>query len=172
MPAYDCLAFGSSAFDILMSVDRPPRSDERISARAVISGGGGPAPTASTAMARLGLKVALVTAVGEDVFGRLMIADFERFGVETSDIQTVVGSSTISTVLIEEATAHRSMVVYRGCIDRIDIDAVDFSRLRNTRAVHLDAKQSRIGGACSTCGQGGRRPGLSRRRQHPGGGAG
>ncbi|MFT4115279.1 carbohydrate kinase family protein [Bradyrhizobium sp.] len=138
MPRFDCLSFGSSAFDVLMSVDRPPRSDERISAHSVTSGGGGPASTASTAMARLGLTVGLVTAVGQDVFGDLMVSEFERFGVENSGIQRVTGSSTISSVLIERETAHRSMVVYGGCINRIDLDAIDFDRIREARLVHLD----------------------------------
>ena len=138
MARLDCLSFGSSAFDILMSVERPPRSDERVSAHAVTSGGGGPASTASTAMARLGLSVGLVTAVGEDVFGDLMLAEFARFGVETSGVQRVPGSSTISSVLIERASAHRSMIVYGGCINRIDLEAVDFERVREARIVHLD----------------------------------
>jgi sugar/nucleoside kinase (ribokinase family) len=138
MTAFDCLAFGSSAFDILMTVDRPPRSDERVGAHAITSGGGGPAATASTAMARLGLKVGIVTAVGEDVFGRLVIDEFKTYGIDTAAIQTVTGSSTVSTVLIERGTARRSMAVYGGCINRIDIDAIDFARIRQAKAVHLD----------------------------------
>lgn len=144
MPQFDCLTFGSSAFDILMSVDRPPRSDERVGAHAVTSGGGGPAATASTAMARLRMSVGIVTAVGADVFGRLMIEEFERFGVETSGIQTVPGSSTLSAVLMERETARRSMIVYGGCINRIDLDAIDFDRIRQARSVHLDGNNPRL----------------------------
>lgn len=144
MRRFDCLSFGSSAFDVLMSVDRPPRSDERISARAVTSGGGGPASTASTAMARLGLEVGLVTAVGQDVFGDLMIAEFERFGVVNAGIQRVAGSSTISAVLIERESAHRSMVVYGGCINRIDLAAIDFDRIEAARIVHLDGNNPEL----------------------------
>jgi len=138
MSRFDCLSFGSSAFDVLMSVDRPPRSDERVSAHAVTSGGGGPASTAATAMARLGFKVGLITAVGEDVFGTLMLEEFARFGVDTSGTQRVAGSSTISSVLIERETAKRSMTVYGGCVNRIDIGAIDVGRIRNAKVVHLD----------------------------------
>lgn len=138
MSELDCLSFGSSAFDVLMSVDRPPRSDERVGAHAVTSGGGGPASTAATAMARLGCKVGLVTAVGQDVFGTLMLEEFARFGVETSGTQRVTGSSTISSVLIERETAKRSMTVYGGCINRIDIDAIDLEPIRTAKVVHLD----------------------------------
>lgn len=144
MSGFDCLAFGSSAFDILMSVDRPPRSDERVGAHAVTSGGGGPAATASTAMARLGLKVGIVTAVGADVFGRLMLDEFERFGVETSGIQIVPGSSTLSAVLMETINARRSMIVYGGCINRIDLDGIDLERIRQARSIHLDGNNPRL----------------------------
>jgi sugar/nucleoside kinase (ribokinase family) len=144
MSVFDCLAFGSSAFDVLMSVDRPPRSDERVGANAVTSGGGGPAATASTAMARLNLKVGIVTAVGADVFGRLMIEEFERFGVETSGIQIVPGSSTLSAVLIETTNARRSMIVYGGCINRIDLDGINFERIRQARSIHLDGNNPRL----------------------------
>jgi len=138
MSELDCLAVGSSAFDILMTVNRPPHSDERIGAHALSVSGGGPAATAATAMARLGLRVGIVSAVGDDVFGRLMIEEFARFGVDTSNVQTVPGSSTLSTVLIERETARRSLIVYGGCINRIDLERVELSRIKHARSVHLD----------------------------------
>jgi sugar/nucleoside kinase (ribokinase family) len=104
----------------------------------VTSGGGGPASTAATAMARLGCTVGLVTAVGQDVFGTLMLQEFAQFGIETSGTQRVAGSSTISSVLIERESAKRSMTVYSGCINRIDIDAIDLQRIRIAKVVHLD----------------------------------
>lgn len=138
MKTFDCLCFGSSAFDILMSVERPPRSDERIPAEAVTLAGGGPASTAATAMARLGLRVGVVAAVGQDAFGQLMIDEFTRYAIDVSGIQRVPGSSTISSVLIERSSGKRSMTVYGGCTQRLETDSIDYDRIAQARIVHLD----------------------------------
>ena len=149
MSLLDCLAIGSSAFDLLLSVERVPRSDERVSASSITSGGGGPAATAAVAMARLGLRTALVSAVGADDFGAMIVAELNRQSVATDRIQVLASTpSTISAVLIE-TSGHRSMAVFGGCIAAIDLEAIDFSRIAEARCVHLDGNNPDLADAAA-----------------------
>ena len=50
----DCLFIGSATKDILMMVDAPPASDQRIAARAVTHACGGIASVAASAFQKLG----------------------------------------------------------------------------------------------------------------------
>lgn len=138
MRTLDCLAVGSAVFDLLLTVDRVPRSDERVAAHAVNSGGGGPAATAANAMVRLGMRVDLVSTVGRDLFGRLIVDELRDQGVGVNAIQVVDGPSTTSAVMIEQATGHRSMAVCSGCLQRIDLAAIPDELIAATRCLLLD----------------------------------
>jgi sugar/nucleoside kinase (ribokinase family) len=134
----DCLAFGSCGFDVLLTVDRAPSSDQRVPAHAVSSGGGGPAATAAAALARLGLRVELVSVVGDDIFGELIRAELSRQGVGIDAVRILANSpSNVSSVLIEQ-TGHRSMAAFSGCLSRIDLAQVNFDRIGDARCIHLD----------------------------------
>lgn len=138
MPKLDCLAVGSAVFDLLLTVDRVPRSDERVAARDVTSGGGGPAATAAYAMVRLGMRVDLVSAVGRDLLGRLIVDELRGQGVGVGAIQVVDGPSTAAAVMIEQATGHRSMAVCSGSLQRIDLAAIPDDLIAASRCLHLD----------------------------------
>lgn len=134
----DCLAAGSAVFDLLLTVDRVPRSDERVAAHAVTSGGGGPAATAAYAMVRLGMRVDLVSSVGRDLFGRLILDELHDEGVGVNAVQIVDGPSTTAAVMIEQATGHRSMAVCSGCLQRIDLTAIPDELIAASRCLLLD----------------------------------
>lgn len=68
----DCLFIGSATKDILMMVDAPPASDQRIAARAVTHACGGIASVAASAFQKLGGRAGLITAVG----GSSEVTDF------------------------------------------------------------------------------------------------
>jgi sulfofructose kinase len=48
--------------------------------------GGGKVATAMAAVGQLGAKVAVITKVGDDEWGRFVIFDFQKYGVDTSNV--------------------------------------------------------------------------------------
>lgn len=138
MSGIDCLAAGSAVFDVLLIVERVPLADERVAARQVVSGGGGPAATAANAMARLGLRVELVSAVGDDLFGRLILEELRGQGVGVDAVQVVAGASNMAAVMITRTTGQRSLVVCSGCLQRIDTAAIPQALLQSAGCVLLD----------------------------------
>ncbi|SKA26973.1 carbohydrate kinase family protein [Consotaella salsifontis] len=138
MKPLDCLSFGSAGFDLLVEVASLPQSDTRIPASGYVAGGGGPAATATTALARLGARTGLVTAVGTDHIGDLILAELGADGIDLSGVQRLAGvPSTVASVLVEPSGA-RAMAVYGGCINAIRLDAIDLERIGAARAVLAD----------------------------------
>jgi 5-dehydro-2-deoxygluconokinase len=77
-PAYDLITMGRIGVDIYPQSDGP-LEDVTAFARSL----GGTATNVAVAAARLGRRVAVITKVGDDPFGRYAIAALGGFGVET-----------------------------------------------------------------------------------------
>lgn len=58
---------------------------------------GGSATNVAVAAARHGLGVTMLTRIGNDPFGRYVIDEFERFGVDTGHIRAVPGMQSVLT---------------------------------------------------------------------------
>ena len=78
-----------------------PAPDDRVVATELVVAGGGPAATAAVALARLGVEVAFVGAVGDDEAGEAIHAGLAREGVDVSRLDVVAGArSPQSTILV------------------------------------------------------------------------
>jgi 5-dehydro-2-deoxygluconokinase len=82
-PAYDVITMGRIGVDIYPQSDGPLESVTAF-ARSL----GGTATNVAVASARLGRRVAVITKVGEDPFGRYAIAALQGFGVDTELVST------------------------------------------------------------------------------------
>ena len=78
---FDVIGLGVSPLDVITLVDHFPTHDEVQRASAVMLQGGGPVATAMVALARLGAKVAMLDALGDDWRGDLIREEFRREGV-------------------------------------------------------------------------------------------
>lgn len=86
--------------------------------------------------ARLGLRVALVGVVGEDVFGDFMLAELSRRGVDT---RYAVRSRTINTgySVILNHKKRRSILTVLGAINALRASDIPDELLRSTRHLHV-----------------------------------
>ena len=89
MSRFDCVCVGVSTVDVLALLDRPLREDEKIAARTIVVDGGGPAGTAACAAASCGLKTAILSFIGRDLWADLVLDGCRRFGVSTRFLQIV-----------------------------------------------------------------------------------
>lgn len=102
---------GVAALDTIAVVESFPASDERTVATSLTFAGGGPAATAAVAAARLGIRAAVVSAVGDDEAGRALIAGLAAEGVDTSAIAVVSDvPSCQSVVVISQDRQHRAII--------------------------------------------------------------
>ncbi|MGI9862902.1 PfkB family carbohydrate kinase [Moorella naiadis] len=139
MKRYQCLFFGAATYDLLFLVDRVPDSDERIEAYQMACSGGGPAATASVALQSLGKKSGLVSAVGDDPIGRLIVHELKDKVVDVTGIRTLTGRpSPLSVIHVEKGTGKRTITYYGGCLKYLDLSEINMDILSYTNSVHLD----------------------------------
>ena len=101
MPEFDVVGIGSTVYDTLMVVDRFPQEDTKQRGIETRIQGGGPCATALVAASKLGLSAAYMGTIGGDSFGRYMLEDFARFGVDTSHVRVEEDAVSFhSTVLL------------------------------------------------------------------------
>ncbi len=135
-PHFDLITLGRSSID-LYSNDVGSPFEEITSFAAYV--GGSPTNIAVGAR-RLGLKVALLTAVGQDKVGDFVLHFLRREGVDTSFVPVKPGRRT-SAVLLGIEKDRFPLVYYRdNCADMaLTIDDVAAAPIESSRALEISA---------------------------------
>ena len=132
---YDVLAMGRSSIDLYAHEIGRPITDVR-SFDAYVGG----CPTnVSVGTRRLGLKSALLTAVGDDQVGEFVTAFLDRERVETRFIPRKAGHRTSAVILTIQPPDKFPLTFYRdNCADRaITIDDVAKAPVKDSRVVFV-----------------------------------
>jgi len=119
---FDIVASGGIDVDLVMRVDRLPGHGEKVMGDFVGRLPGGTVANFACAAARLGMQVASLSTVGDDAAGRLIIADFERYGVATDHVVVRPDTDTHFCVILIEPSGERSIVVVPRFKERYGID--------------------------------------------------
>ncbi len=101
--------------------------------------GGGPAATATVAAARLGVRTAFISMVGDDDAGNRILADLETEGIDTSAMIRRPGStSPVAYCWIDQPTGKRSIAWTRGSLKELTPSELDLDLIRSAKVLHLD----------------------------------
>ncbi|HUV05962.1 MAG TPA: PfkB family carbohydrate kinase, partial [Armatimonadota bacterium] len=107
---FDVVGLGYCAVDYLGVVARYPELDEKIQILEFAKQGGGITATAMAAVGRLGGRAAYIGKIGDDDFGKFIIADLEKDGVYTSQVVVQPGaSSQFSFIVVDQVTGKRTI---------------------------------------------------------------
>src|SRR5882724_10425686 len=134
-PAYDVLVIGRSSIDLYAHEIGRPMTEVR-SFDAYVGG----CPTnVSVGTRRLGLRSALLTAVGDDQVGDFVTAFLEREQVETRFIPRKAGRRTSAVILTIQPPDKFPLTFYRdNCADRaLTIDDVGRAPVRDSRVIFV-----------------------------------
>jgi sugar/nucleoside kinase (ribokinase family) len=107
----DVLAVGGATVDTVITVDRLPSHDEKVMGNLVGHLPGGPAGNFACAASRLGLRVVQLAEVGDDEAGRRIVADFQRYGVDTALIEMIPATRSNFTIGMVDPSGEKAMVV-------------------------------------------------------------
>ncbi|MEP7026872.1 MAG: sugar kinase [Actinomycetota bacterium] len=99
---------------------------------------GGSAAITAVAAARLGLRVALVAAVGRDAAGDFMLGELTRAGVDTSAVAVRGDAPTGMTTALSRGT-DRAILTALGAISSLTAADVPAGLLRQARHVHASS---------------------------------
>lgn len=168
---HEIVGIGASIYDTLMAVPRYPAEDTKLAASRVTHQGGGPCATALAAASVLGVRTAYLGAVGDDAAGIYMKADLEKYGVDTSLLETKKGYlSGQSVILLNEETGSRTCIWNKGDIPTFQPDERQLQAVKEAGILHLDgnhleaaiiaARAARQAGVTVSMDAGGNYPGV------------
>lgn len=99
---------------------------------------GGSASITAVAAARLGLRVALVAAVGRDAAGTFMLDSLAREGVDVGGVVVRDGLATGMTVALSRG-GDRAILTALGAMDSLTVSDIPASIFARARHVHLSS---------------------------------
>ena len=117
---------GSLNMDIRLTVDRIPRSGETISATGLKRSPGGKGANQAVAAARLGRRVAMVGAVGDDDAGRAITTRLVAEGLDVASV--AISEQPTGTAVILWEQPESTIVIEAGAngdVDEAFVDARD-----------------------------------------------
>jgi len=137
MPS-DLISIGLAAVDYLFLCE-PAERDEMRRASDHLVQGGGLAATAAVTMARLGGTVEMWTRVGDDAGGRFILEQFEKEGVNASQVKVCPGGrSPACAVSVDNRTAERRFTYFPGRGLDPSLNGLDLSQVDSARALLVD----------------------------------
>src|SRR5881394_3140443 len=116
---------GSANTDLITFSDAFPRAGETIFGQNFDLGFGGKGANQAIAARLCGAEVLMVARVGSDLFGEATIKNFASFGVDTTHVRVVQGTSTGVAPIFVEPNGQNRIVVVKGANDRLLPSDVD-----------------------------------------------
>jgi sugar/nucleoside kinase (ribokinase family) len=138
--AFDLLVIGDCNPDVLvMGDDLSPafgQQEKLVASMSLVVGGS--ASITAVAASRLGLRVALVAAIGDDAAGHFMLAELARAGVDTGAMAVRAALPTGMTVALSRGD-DRAILTAAGAIDTLTPADVPAELLSRARHVHVSS---------------------------------
>ena len=113
---------GSLNIDLIAYTRRVPKAGETVIGERFQMGFGGKGANQAVMAARLGGRVSMVGALGDDVYAGLTFENLDRQRVDAANVARVDGSSGVAPIWVEPDGTNRIIVV-PGANDLVDPDA-------------------------------------------------
>ncbi|MBI5116658.1 ribokinase [Candidatus Poribacteria bacterium] len=119
---------GAANVDMVIKTSRFPRPGETVTGESFYTSFGGKGANQAVTAARLGAPVCFVGCVGDDSFGREMIANMSGEEIDTSHVRVVNGCPSGTAMIIVDSGGQNQIVVAPGANHKVepsDIDAAE-----------------------------------------------
>jgi ribokinase len=120
---FDVVVAGSANVDIIVSVAQLPAPGETVTGGTLQRAMGGKGANAAVAAARLGARVALITALGDDAEGAAVREDLAAHGVATDHVVTRAAPTGVAAITVD-ASGENTIAVASGANALLDGPAV------------------------------------------------
>lgn len=105
---------GSLNADLTVRTERLPRAGETVHGSALAVAPGGKSSNQAAAAARLGARVAMVGAVGDDDRGHLLLRELREAGVDVRGVLRLPGIATGTALIIVDRAGENTIVLSAG----------------------------------------------------------
>ena len=149
MKKYDLIGFGDPFLDLVVKLNKLPQSNQNCQIKEYAFQGGGNVPTAIVAASRLGLKTALIGCVGNDLFGKMGLADLEYNGVDVSHMSVQDGKKSNFCICVSESEVNgKEFISKPGDFLNIGEDELNEEFFRSTKMMHVALITPAVARAC------------------------
>ncbi len=109
---------GSTVMDVVSYIDKVPEGGETRASQDFHTACGGKGANQATAAAKLGADVLMVSAIGNDAFGKEYLENYKRHGIETRFVNVIEGTATGVASIIVESNGQNRILLYKGANDK------------------------------------------------------
>ena len=103
---------GSNMMDLITNIKRMPRLGETIEAPDFDLGFGGKGANQAVAASKTGSEVTMVSKVGDGLFGREVINNFNSFGIDTEYVKEVENTTSgVAPIFVDQEGNNRILIV-------------------------------------------------------------
>lgn len=116
---------GSSNVDTTLHVKNFPKPGETINARSVSEAGGGKGANQAIAAAKSGAQVHFISRVGTDSFGKFMVEQLTKYGVDTNYVQKTANAKTGHAYITLNEAGQNDIVIDHGANYQLSAKDID-----------------------------------------------
>ncbi|CAF3739342.1 unnamed protein product [Adineta steineri] len=145
---FDVCIVGSCNVDLISYVDRTPKIGETIEGNKFEKGFGGKGANQCVQAAKLGGKVAMISKLGDDVFGKEYLDNLKKLGINTDHVGLTKEAATGVAPIIVDKEGRNSIIVILGAnllLNEDDIEkAEDIIRQSKVVVCQLEIRQETV----------------------------
>ncbi len=133
----EVVGFGQACVDYISTAPFFPEENGKVKLNELYLKCGGPIATALVTLARLGVKTSFIGPVSDDMFGEIVIKNFEKEKVDTSHTRIIKGYRS-QFAFISVTDEKRTIFWIPGSFPEIMPGEIDLSLFSNAKVLHLD----------------------------------
>ena len=120
---------GASNIDLFSYAPRLPKLGETLTGTRFQMGFGGKGANQAVMAAKLGAEVAMITKLGDDIFGKDTLKNYETLGFDTRHVLFTKEASTgVAPIWVDGATGNNAIIVVPGANDLLTAEDVAGAR--------------------------------------------
>tara|TARA_R110000868_G_scaffold108065_3_gene295366 strand:+ start:9794 stop:10750 length:957 start_codon:yes stop_codon:yes gene_type:complete len=136
---FDVIVVGELNIDLILNkIKGFPVVGKEILADSMTLALGSSSAICASNLSSLGLKVAFIGKLGNDVFGQFIIDALKQKGVDTSMILIDDELKTGATVALSYEE-DRAMITHQGAMSHLGLDDIDLSQLKRAKHLHFSS---------------------------------
>ena len=141
----DIVGIGASTLDRFIVVDHYPTGREVQQVVSSTTDGGGPVATALAVAGKYGARTAMIDSIGDDMVGRHILDDFEKYNVNTNAIQVERGAkSGVSTILVKQSTGERAVFFERSTATEPEFLEAHKQLIESAYILHINGRHRQL----------------------------
>ena len=141
----DIVGIGASTLDRFIVVDHYPTGREVQQVVSSTTDGGGPVATALAVAGKYGARTAMVDSIGDDMVGRHILDDFEKYNVNTEAIQVESGANSgVATILVKQSTGERAVFFERSTATEPEFLDTHKQLIESAYILHINGRHRQL----------------------------